>query len=114
RLSPPAPPSSEAARANLRRDCRGKTDADRIVGEAKMPSKDQETLASLEARHGDKMIEIKIRFWTNDLADAPGKIIPKHARTSGVIRMERNESHGIVPGKPLPFRSLLDVGAAIE
>jgi hypothetical protein len=28
--------------------------------------------------------------------------------------MERNRSHGIEPGKPAPFHSLLDVGAVIE
>ena len=79
-----------------------------------MPAKDQETPAALEAKHGDKMIEVKIRFWTNDLADEPGKVIPKHAWDSGVVRIERNDSHGIVPSSPLPFHSLLDVGAVIE
>jgi hypothetical protein len=68
-----------------------------------------------EAKYGEKMIEVKIRFWTNDLVpNEPGKIIPKHAWAFGVVRIEGNKSHGIVPGKPRPFHSLLDVGAAIE
>ena len=62
----------------------------------------------------EKMIEVRMRFWTNDIASESGKVIPKHAWTSGVIGMERNKSHQVVPGNPRPFRSLLDVGAIIE
>jgi hypothetical protein len=71
-------------------------------------------LTSLEAQQGERMIEVKIRFWTNDLADGQGQIRPKHAWTSGMIRVERNKSHGISPGPPRPFHSLLDMGAVIE
>ena len=67
-----------------------------------------------EAQHGQKMIEVKIRFWTNDIAEGKGKILPKHAWASGVVRMERNKLHGIKPGNPLLFNSLLDVGYVIE
>lgn len=69
---------------------------------------------SSEARQGEKMIEVKLRFWTNDISPDAGKVLPKHAWTSGVVRMERNNSHGINPGNPRPFHSLLDVGAVIE
>lgn len=72
-----------------------------------------ENIAELEARQGEKMIEVKIRFWTNDLA-AEGRIRPKHAWGSGVVRLERNHSHGITPGQPIVFQSLLDLGSAIE
>ena len=75
---------------------------------------DEKDIAALEAKHGEKMIEVKIRFWTNDVASEPGKILPKHAWSSGVVRMEANKSHGIVPSNPKPFHSLLDVGAVIE
>jgi hypothetical protein len=77
-------------------------------------AKSQQATAALEAKHGDKMIEVKLRFWTNDIADEPGKVIPKHAWDSGVVRIERNDSHGIVPSNPIPFDSLLHVGAVIE
>jgi hypothetical protein len=73
-----------------------------------------ENIESLEAEHGQKMIEIKLRFWTNDIAADPGKVIRKHAWSAGVVRVERNTSHGIEPGKPRPFHSLLDVGGVIE
>jgi hypothetical protein len=75
------------------------------------PSDSQE---QLEALHGEKMIEVKLRFWTNDLAEGEGKIRPRHAWASGVVRMTRNKTHGIVPGDPIPFHSLLDIGRAVE
>ena len=77
-----------------------------------MPEKPN--IESLEAEHGQKMIEIKLRFWTNDIAPEVGKVIPKNAWASGVVRVERNKSHSIEPGPPRPFHSLLDVGSVIE
>jgi len=73
-----------------------------------------EDIASLEAKQGEKMIEIKLRFWTNDISKEHGKVIPKHAWSSGVVRIERNNSHSIVAQNPKPFHSLLDVGSVIE
>ena len=67
-----------------------------------------------QAGQGERMIELKVRFWTNDLADGRGRVTPKHAWSSGVVRMERNGTHGISPGNPKPFHSLLDLGAVIE
>ena|SRR5256885_502255 len=67
-----------------------------------------------EAGQGERMIEVKVRFWTNDIAAEPGKIQPKHAWSSGVVRIKRNKSHDIMPGHPKPFQSLLDIGAVIE
>jgi hypothetical protein len=71
-------------------------------------------ISAQEARLGQKMIEVKVRFWTNDISPEKGKINPKHAWSSGVVRIESNPSHGIVPGNPKPFHSLLDVGSVIE
>ena len=79
-----------------------------------MPKTDTETIESLETKQGEKMIEVKLRFWTNNIAPENGKVLPKHAWTGGVVRIERNKSHGIDPGAPLPFHSLLDVGAVVE
>ena len=50
-------------------------------------------IESLEAKQGEKMIEVKLRFWTNDISPEDGKVVPKHAWTSGVVRMEKNKSH---------------------
>ncbi len=66
-----------------------------------------------EAKHGEKMIEIKVRFWTDSIEDA-NQIRPKHAWGSGVVRVARNESHAIVPGRPRPFNSVLELNAVIE
>jgi hypothetical protein len=71
-------------------------------------------IESREAKQGEKMIEVKLRFWTNKIASEPDKIVPKHAWASGVVRIERNKSHGITPSNPRPFNSLMDVGAIIE
>jgi hypothetical protein len=70
--------------------------------------------ASRKAQQGEKMIEVKVRFWTNDIASTSGEVVPKHAWASGVVRMEPNKSHGISGGKPMPFHSLMDLTAVIE
>lgn len=67
-----------------------------------------------EAEHGKKMIEVKVRFWTDGLATAEGHVLPKHAWAAGVVRLASNTTHGIVTENPLPFNSLLDLNAVIE
>jgi hypothetical protein len=76
-------------------------------------AKISEVIEAREAAHGQKMIEVKLRFWTDSIAEK-GKILPKHAWTSGVVRIERNAAHGIQPAAPKPFNSLLEIGKAIE
>jgi hypothetical protein len=73
-----------------------------------------QSIEAREATHGEKMIEIKIRFWTDELCER-GKVIPKHALTAGVVRIKPNKTHGIAPNDDaVPFNSLLDLGTAIE
>ena len=73
-----------------------------------------------EAEHGERMIELKVRFWTNDMTDeepverGKGKIRPKHAWGSGVVRIKPNKAHGISTGKVVPFNSLMEIPSAIE
>jgi hypothetical protein len=69
--------------------------------------------AAKEAKHGEKMIEVKIRFWT-DAIGGDNQIRPKHGWGSGVVRIARNKSHGIKPGRPRPFNSLPEIGAVVE
>jgi hypothetical protein len=59
------------------------------------------------------MIELRVRFWTDDMAPKP-KVVPKNAWTSGVVRLQPNEPHGIKPARPIPFNSLMELGSAIE
>jgi hypothetical protein len=68
----------------------------------------------VKANKNERMIEIKLRFWTNGIAKGRGYVRPKQAWSSGVVRIERNNTHGIVPSAPKPFHSLLDVGSVIE
>jgi hypothetical protein len=60
------------------------------------------------------MIEVRVRFWTDDLAEGKGRIRPKHAWSAGVVGIARNEAHGIVPRDQVPFNSLMEVPAKIE
>jgi hypothetical protein len=61
----------------------------------------KERAATREAKHGQKMIEVSVRFWTDDLS-------------SGVVRVQANKAHGITSSRPKTFNSLLDLGKAIE
>ena len=65
------------------------------------------------AKHGEKMIEVTIRFWTNDLAEA-GMILPKHDWTSGMVDVRKNAAHGLGGHEPLPFQTLMDLPGKIE
>lgn len=69
--------------------------------------------AQTKAKQGEKMIEIRIKLWTNDIAEK-GNIVPKNAWESGVVVMESNKSHGISPVSPKPFHSLMDLPSTIE
>lgn len=62
----------------------------------------------------ERMIEVRISFWTDDIAAEAGNIIPKHARSSGLVSLEANGSHGIVPESPRPFHSLMDIQSVLE
>jgi hypothetical protein len=73
-----------------------------------------EPVEAREAAHGKRMIEVKLRFWTNDLGGDKGKILPKHAWGSGVVKMERNDAHGITSGEPLLFNSMAEIPAKLE
>lgn len=71
-------------------------------------------LSSEIAKHGQKMIQINIRLWTNNISHRKGEIIRKHAWTSGVIRLESNQAHKITLTNPVPFHSLMDLTAVVE
>lgn len=71
-------------------------------------------LKAKEAEYGQKMIEIKVRFWTNDIADVKGKILPKHALDKGVVRVSSNRAHGLKTSDPIAFNSLMEITSAIE
>jgi hypothetical protein len=78
-----------------------------------MTDNEGKTIAAKEAKHGERMIEVKVRFWTDQI-EGDHKIKPKHAWSSGVVRIAANKSHGIIPGRPRPFNSLMELDAVIE
>ena len=61
-----------------------------------------------------KMIEVTVRFWTNNLGDKKGRLNPKHARTSGMVTIGSHPLHGIRPIDNVPFHSIFQIPAAIE
>jgi len=73
-----------------------------------------ESIESREAKYGERMIEVRIRFWTDKIAEGEGQIRPKHAWASGEVKMRRNESHGITPKGPRLFNSLMELPVVIE
>jgi hypothetical protein len=68
---------------------------------------------SIAAPFGEKMIQLQIRFFTDEIA-ADGKILPKHAWDAGMVTVQTNESHGLAKGQPVPFNSILELPTAIE
>jgi hypothetical protein len=68
----------------------------------------------IDAPHGDKMIEITIKFWTNDIAKGEGKVLPKHMHNSGMIKLSANKTHNIPSEDPTPFGSMAELPSKIE
>ena len=66
------------------------------------------------AEWGSRMIEIRVRFWTDSLTEGRGRIRLKHAWSGGVVRMSPNRTHGITPKNPRPFNSIGKMAAVIE
>ncbi len=68
-----------------------------------------------KAAHGEKMIELTLRFWTNGISKKPGFIVKKECWDKGVVYVRKNGSHGLVKdGHPIPFNSLADLGSRVE
>ena len=67
-----------------------------------------------DARFGERMIELKVCFWTDGIAEGKGYIRPKNAWTGGEVRIVKNDSHGVVPIRGYKFNSLMEIPSAIE
>ena len=81
---------------------------------AKKTSGEPAAIETRAAKHGQKMLEVRVRFWTDDIAGKKGEIIPKHARGSGMINIDRNDAHGLTPEKWLAFNSMAEIPAVLE
>ena len=70
---------------------------------------------SRKAPHGERMIEVKVRFFTDGIAKRKGEVISGHGWTKGVVRLTPNETHTIDKNnRPIPFNSLMEIPFAIE
>ena len=65
------------------------------------------------AKHGEKMIEVRIHFWTDGITKEEDTVIPKHAWDSGVVSIPVNKAHGITPASQQPFNSILDLTSVL-
>mgnify|MGYP006908215320 CR=1 FL=1 len=63
--------------------------------------------------YGEKMIEVSVRFWTNDIASEKGQLVPKHAWDSGMVAVPRNKTHGLGGVEPMAFTSILELTKVI-
>ena len=77
-----------------------------------MPRRKSEPLEDVVAKHGTKMIAVKIYFYTNDIGET-GKIRKKHMWDEGVAYMDTNRSHGSERSKGQQFNGLHGVGPAV-
>ncbi len=68
---------------------------------------------AIPAKHGEKMIEVRVRFFTDQIAGKKNYIIPKHAWDSGFVDMANNKTHGITAATPQPFNSILDLQSVV-
>jgi hypothetical protein len=66
-----------------------------------------------EAKYGEKMIEVKLRFWTDGLAEKD-KILPRHAWGKGTLALKSNPSHGITASGAVLFNSWDEIPSALE
>jgi hypothetical protein len=61
------------------------------------------------------MVRVSVRFWTDDIADSPGHVVPRHAWAAGVVFVESNETHGIPRVQDAAtFNSMAELPFAIE
>jgi hypothetical protein len=81
--------------------------------------KEENTVMAKQARgttadHGDKTIELTVRFWTDNIAPTKGKIIPKNGWAAGVVYIHKSPAHGFEPQDPIPFNTLMELPGKIE
>ena len=74
----------------------------------------REEETAVPAEHGKKMIEIKIRFFTDAIAPE-GQVVPRQGWTCGVALVTPNSLHGITSlNHPIVFNTWSEMNVAIE
>jgi len=65
-------------------------------------------------RNEERMIEIKVRFWTGEISRTKGTVEPRHCWDAGTVGIKPNKLHGIKWQKSIPFNSLMGISQAVE
>jgi hypothetical protein len=66
---------------------------------------------------GRKTFLVEVLFWTNNIAEKEGEVIPRHTWDCGVVKIpvEKNPRHGLKNvGNPIPFHGLNDIERAVR
>lgn len=71
-------------------------------------------MEAVKAPKGERTIELTVRFFTDDIDNRSGYVVPKHAQECGAVHINANKSHGIKSQDPIIFNSLPQLHAAIE
>ena len=67
-----------------------------------------------KAPRGERTIRLTVAFWTNNIAEGEGNIVPKHAWSYGKISLNAKTAHGIKASEPIAFESLMELPAKLE
>jgi hypothetical protein len=65
-------------------------------------------------KHGETMITLTVKFFTDHLAKDPNMVRRKHAYTCGAVYMTKNETHGTRSGKTFKFNSMAELPLAMQ
>jgi len=61
---------------------------------------------------GNKTISLAVYFFTDDLAEQDGAVIPGHAWAQGQVAVRANATHGIKSGHEVMLNRMADLPAA--
>jgi hypothetical protein len=65
--------------------------------------------------HGEKMIELTLRFWTNGISKKGGYVVKRECWDAGVVYVRSNGTHGLAKdGHPIPFNSLPELAGTVQ
>lgn len=68
----------------------------------------------IDAQHGEKVIELRVAFFTDEIASAQGRVVPKVCWDIGTVHLFANASHGIKSSEPYFFNGLSELPKVIE
>ncbi|MEM1582842.1 MAG: hypothetical protein QXK89_10125 [Candidatus Bathyarchaeia archaeon] len=68
----------------------------------------------VEAKYGERMIELRVAFFTDNIANTEGKVVPKVCWDIGTVRLLANAAHGVKASEPYFFDGLSELLTTIE